>query len=113
MVEFATITIEVLSKRSGVDLETILNYQREGFIRKPTRVPGNLTFYRIEDLDRLEFVRRALSLGFTAGANRALAKLHDGKSKSNRRSRRGRRRLPAVVAEMFRRTETCCHLHHP
>ena len=37
--------------------------------------------YRIEDLDRLEFVRRALSLGFTTEAIRELMKLHEGKSK--------------------------------
>ena len=81
MPALATITIEVLAERSGFDAQTILVYQRQGLLPKPQRVAGGLLLYRVEDVERLGFIRRALELGFSVGAVRELLSFASRKSK--------------------------------
>ena len=76
-----SITIEYLSKRSGVDDRTILRYQRLGLVRKPRTVTPGLSLYTPEDVDRIRFARSALNLGFQPAAVRELLDLADHKSK--------------------------------
>ena len=76
-----SITIEYLSKRSGVDETTILRYQRLGLVRKPRTVTPGLLLYTPEDVDRIRFARSALNLGFQPPAVRELLDLADHKSK--------------------------------
>jgi len=76
-----SITIEYLSKRSGVDDRTILRYQRLGLVRKPRTVAPGLSLYTPEDVDRIRFARSALNLGFQPAAVRELLDLADHKSK--------------------------------
>src|SRR5262245_24034727 len=75
MPALATITIEVLAERSGVDREAILSYQRQGLVPKPRRVAGGLLLYSTEDVERLLFVRRAVELGFSLESVRELSGL--------------------------------------
>lgn len=59
------ITVNALSKHSGVSAHTLRYYSRIGLL-KPKRHPGN--GYRVfehTDLDRLRFIRRAQNIGFT------------------------------------------------
>jgi len=81
MPALATITIEVLAERSGVDHEAILAYQRHGLVPKPRRVAGGLLLYRTEDVERLVFIRRAAELGFSIDSVRELSGLADRKPK--------------------------------
>ena len=81
MPALATITIEVLAERSGVDHEAILAYQRHGLVLKPRRVAGGLLLYRTEDVERLIFIRRAAELGFSIDSVRELSGLADSKPK--------------------------------
>src|SRR5262249_61593817 len=76
-----SITIEYLSKRSGVDGRTILRYQRLGLVRKPRTVTPGLLLYTQEDVERTRFARSALNLGFQPAAVRELLALADHKSK--------------------------------
>src|SRR5262249_7987766 len=76
-----SITIEYLSKRSGVDDRTILRYQRLGLVRKPRTVTPGLSLYTPEDVDRIRFARSALNLGFQPATVRELLDLADHKSK--------------------------------
>jgi len=82
MPALATITIDVLAKKSGVDIETIHAYQRSGLVPKPQRVPNDLLLYRTDDIERLVFIRRAIGLGFSVEAVRELLGLASKKLKA-------------------------------
>lgn len=73
MPALATITVGVLSQKSGVSIETIRSYERMGLIPNPTAAPGGLRLYRTDDVGRITFVRRAQDHGFSFGAIRELA----------------------------------------
>jgi DNA-binding transcriptional MerR regulator len=73
MPALATITVGVLSQKSGVSIETIQSYERMGLIAEPTAAPGGLRLYRADDLGRITFIRRAQDHGLSFGAIRELA----------------------------------------
>lgn len=73
MPALATITVGILSQKSGVSIETIRSYERMGLIPKPTAAPGGLRLYRTDDVGRITFIRRAQNHGFSFGAIRELA----------------------------------------
>ncbi len=52
------------SKLSGVGIETIRYYEREGIVPKPNRSPNGRRIYDSEGIARLRFVRRCRDLGF-------------------------------------------------
>jgi MerR family mercuric resistance operon transcriptional regulator len=81
MPALATITIDVLSRESGIDVDTIRTYERLGLVPKPSRVAGNLLLYRTDDITGVVFVQRALGLGFAPQAVRELMRL-SGRSTS-------------------------------
>lgn len=58
-------TIGGLAKAAGVGVETVRYYQRRGLLPEPPRPPGEIRRYGEADLQRLRFVRRAQSAGFT------------------------------------------------
>jgi MerR family transcriptional regulator, copper efflux regulator len=61
-----TLTIGQVSRISGIGIETVRFYEREGLLHRPVRSPSS--GYRLYDdgvLARLEFIRRAKELGFT------------------------------------------------
>ena len=75
MPALATITLDVLSRQSGIDVDTIHSYERMGLVPKPCRVAGNLLLYRTDDISGVVFVQRALGLGFSPQAVRELLRL--------------------------------------
>lgn len=77
--------IGILSKRSGVNIESIRYYERMDLLRKPARSTGGYRLYRSGDIDRLCFIRRARDLGFSLDEIRRLLDLADQKSRSCRR----------------------------
>ena len=69
-------TIGKLSRRTGVGIETIRYYEREGLMEKPARRPGsNYRDYGEEAMHRLLFIRRSKDLGFTLAEIRDLLSL--------------------------------------
>jgi Hg(II)-responsive transcriptional regulator len=54
-----------VAKRSGVGIETIRYYEREGLLATPQRRPSGYRQYDELVLARLLFVRRTKELGFT------------------------------------------------
>src|SRR5262245_26071124 len=77
MSALAPITIAGLADKTGIDIETIRNYERMGFIDKPRRGPGGYLLYRGEDVEILSFISRATGLGFGLPAIRELLSLSD------------------------------------
>jgi DNA-binding transcriptional MerR regulator len=69
-----------LAQRSGVGIDTVRYYEREGLLPKPQRLASGYRSYDLGDLRRLRFVRRGKALGFTLPEIRELLALsgHDG-----------------------------------
>ncbi len=59
------VTIGVLSEKTGVHIETIRYYEKEGILPRPARSPGGHRLYTEDDIKRLFFVRRSRELGFS------------------------------------------------
>lgn len=73
-----SIPIGQLSRSTGVNIETIRYYEREGLVPEPARSPGGHRQYTREAVERLRFVRRARELGFSLDEIRQLISFSDG-----------------------------------
>jgi MerR family mercuric resistance operon transcriptional regulator len=69
------LAIGELSKRSGVNIETIRYYERVKMLAPPPRTASGRRVYEVTDLRILVFVRRARELGFSLDEIRALLRL--------------------------------------
>ncbi|MGB6445007.1 MAG: helix-turn-helix domain-containing protein [Xanthobacteraceae bacterium] len=67
--------IGALSKRSGVNIETIRYYERIKMLAPPPRTASGRRVYDTTDLRILIFIRRSRELGFSLGEIRALLRL--------------------------------------
>ena len=76
------ITIGRLSAATGVKIETIRYYEREGLIPPPARTGGNYRSYQSEDVTRLAFIRKTRDLGFTMDEIRALLDLSEQRDRT-------------------------------
>lgn len=54
-----------VAKASGVAVETLRFYERRGLLGRPRRTEANYRVYGPQVLERLAFIRRAQSVGFT------------------------------------------------
>ena len=72
------LTIGTLSKRTGVNIETVRFYERVGMLPKPPRSAGGHRIYGHDQLMRLGFIRRSRELGFSLDEIRELLRLVDG-----------------------------------
>ncbi|MGL4287301.1 MAG: MerR family DNA-binding transcriptional regulator [Phreatobacter sp.] len=54
------IAIGVLSRRAGVNIETIRYYERIGLMPKPDRTESGRRLYGAPDVQRLPFIRHAV-----------------------------------------------------
>jgi len=68
-------TIGTLSKRTGVNIETIRYYERTGLIDAPPRTPSKRRLFDEHAVHQLAFIRHARELGFDMAAVRALLAL--------------------------------------
>lgn len=59
------LTIGGLADAAGVSVETVRYYERRGLIDQPPRPVGGYRRYPREDVERINFIRRAKQLGFT------------------------------------------------
>ena len=72
------LTIGMLSRRTGVKVETIRYYERAGLMPEPTRTAGGHRVYDDGRLRRLIFIRRGRELGFSLEDLQTLIGLVDG-----------------------------------
>ena len=54
-----------VARRTGLGIETLRFYERSGLLGRPARTEGGYRLYSAEELLRLEFIKRAQTLGFT------------------------------------------------
>jgi len=71
------IAIGALSRHTGTTIETIRYYERIGLLPAPARSSGGYRLYGTGHLKRLNFVRRARTLGFSIEEVRRLLRLAD------------------------------------
>lgn len=71
----AGLTISQLSRATGVNIETIRYYEKIGVLAPPPRSRGGHRVYGAQTRQRLAFVRRARTLGFSIADIRALLAL--------------------------------------
>lgn len=75
------LAIGALSRRTGVNIETVRYYERIGLLPPPARSEGGHRLYGGGHLMRLNFVRRARDLGFTLDEIRALLELAENRDR--------------------------------
>jgi MerR family mercuric resistance operon transcriptional regulator len=75
-------TIGEAAKRSGVTVETIRYYEREGIVPAADRHANGRRLYDEGSISRLRFVRRCRDLGFKISDIRALIDLSDASDRS-------------------------------
>src|SRR2546429_9980506 len=75
------IAIGRLAKHTGTNIETIRYYERVGLWSAPARSAGGYRLYGTEHLKRLNFIRRARTLGFSIDEVRTLLRLADGRKR--------------------------------
>lgn len=72
------LTIGVLARLAGVNVETIRYYQRRGLLPEPRKPVGGVRHYSGSDVDRIHFIKSAQRLGFTLEEVGLLLRLEDG-----------------------------------
>ena len=70
-----SIAIGELSRRTGVNIETIRYFERVGVLTTPPRTSGGRRVYGADHVRALGFIRRARELGFTPAEVRAILSL--------------------------------------
>jgi len=74
------LTIGVLAKRGGVNIETIRYYQRRALLEEPLKPSGGFRHYPEESVKRVLFIKRAQALGFTLEEIQGLLALDERKA---------------------------------
>lgn len=71
-------TIGEAARQSGVTIETIRYYEREGLVPAPGRAASGRRLYSAGEIGRLRFVKRCRELGFAMADVQVLMKLAEG-----------------------------------
>jgi MerR family copper efflux transcriptional regulator len=58
-------SIGQVAKQSGVSVETVRYYEKEGLLEKPERTESGYRQYNESVIERLSFIQQAKGLGFT------------------------------------------------
>ncbi|WP_171131973.1 MULTISPECIES: MerR family transcriptional regulator [unclassified Ruegeria] len=66
------------SRQSGVGIETIRYYEREGIVPKPVRATNNRRMFSAHDVGRLRFLKKCRDLGFPLADTKTLLSLSEG-----------------------------------
>lgn len=74
--------IGAVAARSGLTVDTIRFYERQGLVTKPLRTMGGFRLYTETAIERLQFVSRAQALGFSLAEIRELLLLRDSGGKA-------------------------------
>ncbi len=78
-----SLTIGRLAEQADVGIDTVRFYERRGLLPEPARTLSGYRLYQPDMVNRLRFIRRAKSLGFSLDEIALLLRLQDaGGSKS-------------------------------
>src|ERR1700744_6805520 len=96
----AAVNIGAAARRSGITCKRIRYYESIGLIAPADRSAGNYRTYDRRDINRLEFIKRARSLGFSLEEIRQLLALWND---SGRGSGEGKALGNSHIAELHTR----------
>ncbi len=109
-----TMNIGEASSASGVSAKMIRYYEEIGLIAPAGRTASNYRFYDADSVNRLRFVRRARSLGFSLDETERLLKLWDDKARASAEVKALAlshvEELDRKIAEMQAMRDTLSHL---
>lgn len=74
----ANLTIGRLAAETGVGIEAIRYYQRQGLLPEPQRTDGRIRRYGSREIERLRFIKAAQKIGFSLDEIGSLLQLDDG-----------------------------------
>lgn len=63
--QHATLKIGEVAKQSGIGIEALRFYERSGLLGRPSRTESGYRLYDAGVLQRLDFIKRSQTLGFT------------------------------------------------
>ena len=58
------VKIGEVARETGLSVDTIRFYEKEGLLKRPTRTEGGFRLFGQRDIDALKFIRNAQELGF-------------------------------------------------
>ena len=96
------LTIGKVASESGVGVETVRFYEREGLLTQPARRPSGYRQYEPEVVARLRFIKQAQRLGFTLREIKELLAL---KLDPDATRKQVKERAVAKIADIERRIE--------
>jgi Hg(II)-responsive transcriptional regulator len=111
----STLTIGKLASAADVGVDTVRFYERAGLLKKPPRSASGYRLYDLADAQRLRFIRRSKTLGFSLDEIVELLKLNDGGGRRSAVRALARRRLAEIeqrLVELSRMRETLRGLVH-
>ena len=76
------IQIGKLAKETGLSIDAIRFYEKQGLLKEPQRTEGGFRLFSAEDLHTLTFIQRAQQLGFSLGEIRELIIVRDGRTQA-------------------------------
>ena len=70
--------IGVVAQRTGLSIDTIRFYEKQGLLQSPRRSEGGFRLFQEKDIDNLRFIRIGQSLGLSLDEIRQLCSLRNG-----------------------------------
>jgi DNA-binding transcriptional MerR regulator len=65
-----------LAKATGLTSKTIRYYELQGLIEEPERAESGYRYFGPEDIERLEFIKKAKRLGLSLGETKEVLSIH-------------------------------------
>jgi Hg(II)-responsive transcriptional regulator len=108
-----TLTTGRLARRAGVGIDTVRFYERRGLLPAPARTPAGYRVYSVSAVDRLQFIRRAKSLGFSLDEISTLLELQDHGGRKSAVKNLARRKIDEIesrIEDLSRMRDVLCTL---
>lgn len=107
-------TIGDVAEAAGVGVETIRYYERRGLVPQPGRATGAYRRYGAGHVNRVRFIKRAQTLGFSLEEVATLLELEDGTDRRSIRRIAGARleETRRRIADLQRIEGVLAHLLH-
>ncbi len=76
------IQIGKVARTTGLSVDTIRFYEKEGLLREPERSAGGFRLYSARDIENLHFIHKAQELGFSLAEIRELLVVQDDRTEA-------------------------------
>ena len=96
----SVMTIGRIASLSGVGIETIRYYEREGFIQQPKRKLGSVRQYPEDTIKRVRFIKRVQELGFTLSEVKDLLSMRAKKGSCASVMKKAERKLEQIETKI-------------